>query len=93
MKSKILTREQAFHAIETSEFGNDVIASKSNVAVILTQDWCPQWHYMREWIYDLDIDLDLYELEYNKVDCFDEFRNFKEKTLLKFLIYSFLLKS
>jgi hypothetical protein len=78
MHIKEITREQAFHAINTGEFDNDVIASEKKVAVILTQDWCPKWHSMRAWVHTLEGDFSLFELIYNQVEYFDEFRKFKE---------------
>lgn len=77
---KQITEEQARHAIKTEEFDNSVIASKNKVVVILTQSWCSQWRSMERWVYDIptDEDIDVYELEYNKTDYFDEFRSFKE---------------
>ncbi|OHD69534.1 MAG: hypothetical protein A2W19_00560 [Spirochaetes bacterium RBG_16_49_21] len=78
MQLKKISRDQAFHAIETGEFGEDVTASNARVAVVMTQDWCPQWTSMKAWLYSLDFDFDLYELVYNMVEYFDEFKNFKE---------------
>lgn len=75
---RIITREQALTAVECGEFGSDVAASEQRVAVVMTQDWCPQWAAMRQWLYTLEIDAGLYELVYNKTDFFDEFRIFKE---------------
>ena len=77
-QAKIITKEQALRAIQSHEFGDDIIASNRRVAVLLTQDWCPQWAAVRSWIYSLEDDFDLYELIYNKVDYFNDFRNFKE---------------
>lgn len=76
----VITREQALYAIENGEFGSDMLLSAGTVIAIMSQDWCPQWHDMRSWIYNLqtDEDIDIYELIYNKVDYFDEFRQFKE---------------
>ncbi len=76
---RIISRDQALSAIECGEFGSDVAASNRKVAVLMTQDWCPQWAAMRKWFYSLEADCDLYELIYNQVDYFNEFRNFKEK--------------
>lgn len=76
---RIITREQAFTAIECGEFGSDVAASERRVAVVMTQDWCPQWAAMKKWLYSLEIDAGLFELIYNKTEYFSEFRNFKEK--------------
>ncbi len=69
-------------AMSNGEFGGDLLNSKQRVIVILTQDWCPQWHDLKGWIYRLDIeeDVDIYELEYNKADFFEDFRSFKENT-------------
>lgn len=76
----IIQKEQAIYAIENGEFESDLIASKSKVIIILTQDWCPQWTGMKRWIdeLELDEDIDIYELEYNRVDYFNEFMTFKE---------------
>jgi hypothetical protein len=75
-----LKSEQIKSAIENGEFGKDIIASKDIAVVIMTQDWCPQWHRMSEWIYktDLTADIDIYELIYNKTEHFKEFMNLKE---------------
>ena len=78
MQIKEITREQAFHAINGGEFGVDIIAADKKVAVILTQDWCPAWHAMRAWLHDLKEDFTLFELIYNQVEYFHEFRTFKE---------------
>ncbi len=77
-QAKGITKEQALRAIRYHEFGDDIIKSNLRVAVLLTQDWCPRFSEMKRWIYDLEDDFDLYELIYNKVDYFDDFRNFKE---------------
>lgn len=80
---KLIQREQAMNAISNGEFESDLLNSSNRVVVILTQDWCPQWRDMKGWIYSFDIeeDIDIYELEYNKADYFDAFRSFKENEL------------
>ena len=77
----VIQKAQAIHAIANGEFESNLVSSKSKVVVILTQDWCPQWANMKSWIYGLDIDedIDIYELEYNKVDYFFDIMTFKEK--------------
>jgi hypothetical protein len=76
----IIKKEQAIYAIENGEFGTDIIASKNKVIITLTQDWCPQWVDMKSWIYEFELeeDIEIYELEYNRVDYFNEFMTFKE---------------
>ncbi|MFP4705759.1 MAG: hypothetical protein ACLFMV_13210 [Spirochaetaceae bacterium] len=41
-----LTDEQVRYAMQHGEFGEDVRGASENVAVILTQSWCPQWASM-----------------------------------------------
>ena len=80
INKKQITEKQARHAIKNGEFDKSVIASRNKVVVILTQSWCPQWRSMERWVYDIptDEDIDVYELEYNKTEYFDEFMSFKE---------------
>lgn len=80
IERKTLSDDQALRAIEAGEYGIDVIHSHHRVAVIMTQDWCPQWASMRRWMASLDgiTDLAIYELIYNKASCFSEFLEFKE---------------
>ncbi|ACL77727.1 hypothetical protein [Ruminiclostridium cellulolyticum] len=77
-----IQKEQALNAVKNGEFDKSVIASKEIVLIVLTQDWCPQWQAMKTWLYDsadVDVDIDIYELEYNTTDYFEEFKTFKEE--------------
>lgn len=80
INKKQINSEQAMFAIQNGEYDKEIIASKSKVVVIMSQDWCPQWKDLKSWVYDVETeeDIDIYELEYNKVDYFDTFMNFKE---------------
>jgi len=71
----VITKEQALYSILNGEFSDDLISSKDKVVVVMTQDWCPQWINMKNWIYDIQTaeDIDIYELIYNKVDFYKEF--------------------
>ena len=75
-----LTNVQVYETIKNREFGPDIIASNKKVAVIMTQDWCPQWSSMKTWMELLDdvIQLDIYELVYNRSEYFREFLSVKE---------------
>lgn len=76
----VLSKEQVLYAVNNGEFGSDVISSETFVVVIMTQDWCPQWHNMQRWVYELkpENSVNVYELIYNNTDFFNEFKNFKE---------------
>lgn len=80
VNKKHISKEQAMNAIENGEFNKGVINSSKKVIVIMTQDWCPQWMALKCWVYEMETneDIDIYELEYNKEDYFEQFMNFKE---------------
>ena len=75
-----LAGDQIRDAINTGEFGSDVISSAETVIVVMTQDWCPQWLNMKKWIYGHETGktVDIYELIYNREPYFKEFMSFKE---------------
>jgi hypothetical protein len=75
-----LSDEQISDAIKNGEFGNDVLCSKKNVAVIMSQSWCPQWSMLNRWLdaYADNPDIDIYVVVYDKKNYFREFLHFKE---------------
>jgi len=85
-----ITERQAREAIANGEFGEEVIASQKHVAIILTQSWCPQWVHLNRSLESLErqhkYEIDIYELEYDKTDYFDDFLQFKENTLRNDLV-------
>jgi hypothetical protein len=93
VKRKKLSGDQVLEVIKTGEFSPDIIASKNKVVIILTQDWCPDWKNMREWLDSLDdtIDIDICELIYNKSEHFDHWLELKENrwknSLIPYLRY------
>ena len=83
-----ITEEQARAAIEAGEFSTELIYSSKFVALILTQDWCPQWLSMLDWLKACvkkgkpeDVDIDVYELIYNNTPLQRDFMRFKENEL------------
>jgi hypothetical protein len=80
IKKHTLTKDQVLYAIQNSEFDNEVLSSEDKVVIVMTQDWCPQWHNMNNWIYSLEVeeDIGIYEFIYNKSDYFNEFMLHKE---------------
>ena len=83
-----ITEEQARAAIEAGEFSAELINSSKFVALILTQDWCPQWSSMLGWLKACvkkgkpdGVDIDVHELIYNNTPLEREFIRFKENEL------------
>ena len=76
-----LTDSQVYHAINNGEFGPDVISSNIKTAIIMTQDWCPEWMNMKQWLTSLQDreTLDIYELIYNRAAYFNDFLPLKEE--------------
>lgn len=74
-----LTNEQMNVLLETKEFGQDVIATSPRVAVVLTQDWCPQWTAMKRYLSNLNEEgLSIFYIEYNREARSQEFMHAKE---------------
>ena len=74
---KEISKDQALACITHKEFGDDIIRSAENVAVILTQSWCPQWSIMKMFLAGFS-GSNIYYLEYDQTDFFDIFCAFKE---------------
>jgi hypothetical protein len=80
-----LSRAQAEHAMQHGEFDETVTGSAPQVAVVLSQDWCPQWTAMDRYLEELaersaagEPQPVVYHLLYNRVDYFRQFLAFKE---------------
>lgn len=75
-----LSREACLTAIETGEFGPDITTVSPTVAVVLTQSWCPQWGWMRNYLAKLPEQpgFSLFWIEYDHEDFFEPFMEFKE---------------
>ena len=81
---KEISDDQARRAIAEEEFGDDIRHAGENVAVVLTQGWCPQWSDLKRTLQsleeeELDIDLTVFELVYDLVPYAADFMSFKEK--------------
>ncbi len=82
-----LTEEHVQRVIDYGELPDEVLKERSNVAVILTQGWCPQWKAMDVWLTAAQNNAEPQEYElsvrcfvYDKSPLFKQFRRFKEKT-------------
>ncbi|MFW6223899.1 MAG: hypothetical protein ACOC4A_03320 [Spirochaetota bacterium] len=85
LKRDRLSEEQARFAMEQGEFGEDVRTADENVAVVMTQGWCPQWTAMNVWLGFMkrrgkpaEFNVTVLEFVYDKVDFFPQFMAFKE---------------
>ncbi len=78
---KEITDEQAEYIMENGELPDDMIHSGDKVAVIFTQDWCPQWTYMTSWLDTTEKDgITTFYLAYNRKSYFNKFMQVKEST-------------
>jgi hypothetical protein len=75
-----LSEEQIADAIERGEFGTDILRSKKNVAVFMSQSWCPQWLMVDRWLSAMadSPDLNIYVVVYDQKSYFRKFMSFKE---------------
>ena len=88
---KPLEEADALAAISSGEFPETIRGASKYVAIILTQDWCPQWTDLKMWLdsesaSSSTLDLEVYWLEYNRVAYGDKFMRFKESVLGNSLI-------
>jgi len=84
--------DAALAAIQDGDFPSAITAG-SHVAVVMTQNWCPDWLMMRSWLRKMSKkgepatrDIDVYLLIYNKVHYFSEFLRHKENSFENQLI-------
>jgi len=71
--------------MEHGELPDSATRAGARVALVLTQGWCPQWYSMNIWLDAMEKrgepaewDIIVYELVYDRVEFFDQFRTFKE---------------
>ena len=83
---KELNTEQARHIMEHGDVADSVKQDDQCVAVVLSQGWCPQSVSMNVWLNSMikkgepsDFNLTVYELNYDQLEFFAEFRTFKER--------------
>ncbi len=75
-----ITEQQARRTIDDGELPEEIRAAATAVAVILTQDWCPQFTSMDRWLASVEDDPSraVFVFKYNLSDLFAEFMRFKE---------------
>jgi len=77
---RTLNQEEIDQTISEGELPPNIRNAGEKVAVILTQDWCPQWQDMREYLPEFTGQVKIFTLEYNKHPQFQKIMNFKETT-------------
>ena len=84
-----LCRQPAFLTIGASdleylyknrEFPRNITAHSDNVVVLMTQDWCPQWQAMRNFLPEFTAKASIFVLVYNRHEQFSKILAFKENT-------------
>jgi len=80
-----LPDDAALAAIDEGEFPESIIG-RGNVAVVMTQNWCPDWFWMRHWLHKLSRSenattpsIRVYVLIYNRKPYFADFMRHKER--------------
>lgn len=76
-----LTEAQCRAAMASGEFDEGTRTAGGAVAIVLTQSWCPQWHWMRAWLEAEAAGAEILWIEYDLEPFFDEFRSWKEQVL------------
>jgi len=86
-----LPAEEARHAILHGEFSPAI--TSQTAAVVMSQDWCPDWLFMQRWLHTWteegrpqEVDIDVYIYLYNREPEFSDFLNLKENRWHNFLI-------
>lgn len=87
-----LPDDAARECIRNGDFPASVLG-EGNTAVVMTQNWCPDWFFMKSWLKRMeksgkptDVDIDVYVLVYNGKPFFSEFMDHKEKKFGNFQI-------
>ena len=74
-----ITDSQASLIIKQRQIPEEILNSNDKVAVIMTQDWCPQWLFMSRWLKKTqEKGIKTFYISYNRKPYFNEFMNVKE---------------
>lgn len=75
-----IREEWVKHLLNSGSWPDEMLGRSRNVAILLTQDWCPQWTYMKEWLDAMETvpELSVFYVLYNRESYFMELMSFKE---------------
>ena len=77
---RTLSDEAIQKTILEGELPEEIRKAAEKVVVILTQDWCPDWHTMDSFLPQFTDQTAIFVLEYNKHPDFQKIMEFKEET-------------
>jgi len=75
---RTLSDDQIAQTLRDGEFPPEIRNAAEKVLVILTQDWCHDWHAMEKFVPDYGGQAALFLLVYNLHPDFEKIREFKE---------------
>jgi hypothetical protein len=78
MAYRTLSDADLTRTIESGEFPEEVRLAAEKVVVVLTQDWCPDWHAMDAFLPSFEDKAAIFVLQYNQHKDFQKIMTFKE---------------
>ncbi len=76
---RTLSDDAIEQSLATGEFPDQVRNAAEKVVVILTQDWCPDWHAMDSFLPQFENQAAVFVLPYNRHREFERIMSFKEE--------------
>ncbi len=80
MAYRTLNEDSLRTAMLEGEFPSEVRNAAEKVVVVLTQDWCPDWHAMDSFLPQFTDQAAIFLLTYNRHPLFQRIMEFKEDT-------------
>lgn len=74
-----MTQDEIDFTLSQGELPDHIRKAAEKVAVIWTQDWCPQWQDMKAYLPEFEDRVKVYALEYNRHSQFHRIMEFKEQ--------------
>ena len=78
MAYRTLSDKVIAQTLRDGEFPEEVRLAAEKVVVVLTQDWCPDWHAMDRFLPQFEGEVAVFVLEYNRHRDFQNIMAFKE---------------
>lgn len=69
------------YLLEHAEFPEHIRNAGEKVAVVMTQDWCHEWHDMQSYLPEFQGEVVIYSLVYNLRPDFERIMTYKEDVL------------